>query len=271
MRRLFTGFDFFTGASYPFRAIRVFCGNPKLISYIIVPILLNVSIGLFLYWGLFLFGWQITQILINDLNQWSVTIMSQLPDWLDFLGYLILGVGWLLRLLLSLLLFVLTGFFLVQFGAILGAPWYGNLSEQLERLRLEKATIIEVGFVQDIWRAILFEVKKLTLGITLGLPLLIINFIPGFGTLLATVGGLTLTATLICLDFLDGPLERRRLQFRRKLKIVFESLPASAGFALVCLVLVSIPLLNLLTIPLCVASGTLFCCDRVLQNCEIGE
>jgi CysZ protein len=30
--------------------------------------------------------------------------------------------------------------------------------------------------------------------------------------------------------------------------------------------LVSIPLLNLLAVPLCVAAGTLFCCDRVLPQ-----
>ncbi len=30
--------------------------------------------------------------------------------------------------------------------------------------------------------------------------------------------------------------------------------------------LISLPLLNLITIPLCVASGTLFFCDRVLTG-----
>ena len=42
-----------------------------------------------------------------------------------------------------------------------------------------------------------------------------------------------------------------------------EALPATASFGLVSLFLVSIPLLNLLTVPLCVASGTLFFCDRI--------
>jgi CysZ protein len=40
-------------------------------------------------------------------------------------------------------------------------------------------------------------------------------------------------------------------------------LPASASFGFVCLALVSVPLINLLAIPVCVAAGTLFFCDRI--------
>jgi CysZ protein len=105
--------------------------------------------------------------------------------------------------------------------------------------------------------------KKLVLIVGVGLPLLLLNLVPGIGTIIATVGSITLAATIVCLDFLDAALERRRLRFREKLGLIFRSLPASGSFSLVCLGLVSIPLLNLLTIPLCVASGTLFFCDRI--------
>ena len=83
---------------------------------------------------------------------------------------------------------------------------------------------------------------------------------------MSAVGSFTLTTTIVGLDFLDSCLERRRLKFREKLAILFRSLPASGSFALVCLALISIPLVNLFTIPLCVASGTLFVCDRVLPK-----
>ncbi|MGL6337576.1 MAG: EI24 domain-containing protein, partial [Waterburya sp.] len=97
-------------------------------------------------------------------------------------------------------------------------------------------------------------------------PLLVINFFPGVGTLISTIGSLILTTTIVCLDFFDSCLERRRLQFRQKLSIVLKSLPASGSFGLICLGLISIPLVNLITIPLCVASGTLFICDRTLER-----
>ncbi|MFM7441418.1 MAG: EI24 domain-containing protein, partial [Snowella sp.] len=100
----------------------------------------------------------------------------------------------------------------------------------------------------------------------IGLPLFLCNFLPGLGTLVATIGGLSLTAILTCLDFWDQPLERRRLRFRDKLGLIGKSFPSSAGFGYMCLFLISIPLLNLVTIPLCVAAGTLFVCDRLLPH-----
>jgi CysZ protein len=93
---------------------------------------------------------------------------------------------------------------------------------------------------------------------------LLFGLIPGFGTLISSIGGIVVTATIVCLDFLDAPLERRRLRFRQKLGIIARCLPTSATFGLVCLVLVSVPLVNLVAIPICVAAGTLFVCDQVL-------
>jgi CysZ protein len=203
---------------------------------------------------------------MGSLSHWVDSLIANLPRWLGILDYLIIGVGWLLRLLLVVGLLLLTGFLLVQFGVLLGAPWYGQLSEQLEELCTGQLYIVEVGIVRDIGRAILFELKKLALAAGVGVVLLLLNVLPGIGTLAATVGGFALAVTIVCLDFLDAPLERRRLRFREKLRMVFRSLPASAGFSLVCFGLVSVPLLNLLTIPLCVASGTLFFCDRILPK-----
>ena len=266
MRKVLSGFGLLTGATYPFRAIAVFISQPHLWGYVAVPILVNFIVGVILYAGLLVFGWESVDYLSNNLTRWINSLIANLPAWLSFLDYLIIGLGWLLRLLLSVGLLLLTGLLLVQFGVLLGAPWYGQLSEQLEKLRTGQVHIIEVGIVRDIGRAILYELKKLVLVAGVGIILLLLNLVPGVGTLAATIGGFALAVTIVCLDFLDAALERRRLRFREKLSIVYRSLPASASFGLVCLGLVSIPLLNLLTIPLCVASGTLFFCDRVLPG-----
>lgn len=266
MLQVFSGFGFITGASYPLRSLALVGRNPRLWNYLIMPILVNIVIGIILYVGLLIPSLRATDTLEMGLSNWLETILTNLPTWLGFLRFIANGIDFLLDLLLIGLLFFLTGFLLVQFGTLLGAPWYGQLSEQLEELRTGKVKIVEVGIVRDIGRAILFELKKLVLVVGVGLPLLVLNFLPGIGTVIATVGGFILTATVIGLDFLDGPSERRRFSFRKKLGIVFGSFPASAGFSIVCMALVSLPLLNLVTIPLCVASGTLFWCDRVLPK-----
>lgn len=117
----------------------------------------------------------------------------------------------------------------------------------------------------DIWRAILFELKKLLLLVVFGFLVLLCNFIPGVGPVIAPIAGISLASLLICLDMFDGSLERRRLKFRQKVGMALRTLPASGGFALVCLGLISIPFMNLLAIPLCISAGTLFFCDRILE------
>ncbi len=257
------------GATYPFRALALLVRTPQLRGYIIIPIGINLVIGIALYAGLVLPGLgvvdRISDRLTVDWQQWITT----LPTWLGFLTGMAMIFRWVLNSLLLLLLFLVTGFLLVQFGAILGSPWYGQLSEQIEKNRLGQLpplTPHPLAIFHDIWRAILFEVKKLVLLMVVGVPLLLGNLIPGIGTLVFSVGSLMLTATIVCLDFFDSPLERRRLPFRRKLGVIRSALPASATFGLVCFALVSLPFLNILTVPLCVSGGTLFFCDRIWPN-----
>lgn len=257
------GFGLLAGATYPFRVLAVLRRTPQLWGYVTIPILVNFLVGITIYAGLLFFGWESVESLLTNLSHWLDSVIANLPTWLSFLRFMVVGIGFLLHFLLVVILLLFTGFLLVQFGIFLGLPWYGQLSEQLEKLRIGQLQIVEVGIAKDISRAIQFELKKLMLLIGLGVPLLLLNFVPVIGTLIASIGGIALAAVIVCLDFLDAPMERRRLSFREKLGIVLSSLPASASFSLVCLGLVSIPLLNLLTIPLCVASGTLFFCDRI--------
>lgn len=210
--------------------------------------------------------WPHWSITLPDWLRWpSLSIPPiAIPRWISELsGFGLAVLIGLLRLVLVLTLLLVTGFLLLQFGVLLGAPWYGQLSEELEKLQTGQLEIVRINPAREIWRAILYELKKLVLGLSVGFLLLLSNIIPGFGPATTAIGGVTLAATIVCLDFLDSALERRRFRFRQKLGIVWGALPASAGFALVCLGLVSIPFINLLAIPLCVAAGTLFFCDWI--------
>lgn len=249
------------GFSYPLQALRLFQTNKALRPYVIIPLAINILLGI----GLYSFGiWWGRRVV----QTWTLRLMEWLePDWLDTTVQVLSPV---VQGILILLLLIVLGFVLLQFGGILGSPFYGQLSEKVEILRSGKPGTPESmgpgAIFIDIWRAIMFELKKLLLLAAIGLPLLFANFIPGIGTLTATIGGISLASLLVCLDMFDAPLERRRLKFRQKLGIVFCSLPASGSFALTCFFLVSIPLMNLLSIPLCVAAGTLFFCDRIQQQ-----
>ena len=263
IKKILGGFGTLDGATYPFKALIVFIKNPGLIQYIAIPIAVNIVVAIALYSGLLYFGWQIVDGVQGDVTVWLDRIVADLPRWLGFLTYFVSGIIIVIRFLLTVILLIATGFLLTQFGVLLGAPWYGQLSEKLEKLRTGKVVIIELNIVSDLGRAVLYELKKLVLIALVAIVLLLINLFPGVGTAVSSISSFILTTLIVCLDFFDPCLERRRLKFRRKLGIVLKTLPASGSFGLVCLGLISIPLLNLITIPLCVASGTLFICDRL--------
>ncbi len=270
MKRAFfnclTGCGVLTGASYPFRALNFFRQNPSLWSYIIVPLILNIGLGIFLYLQLLSWNQQFSEIITLNGITWLNQLAVNLPPWVPNLDIVFVFLVEIFELLLGLILLILTGFILAQVGFLVGIPWYGKLSEKLETMKLGKLTVVEVSLIKEIQRSLLYELKKLVLLVLIGLPLFLCNFLPGLGTLMATIGGLSLTATLTCLDFWDQPLERRRLRFREKLGLIGKTFPMSAGFGFTCLFFISIPLVNLVTIPLCVAAGTLFFCDRLFPR-----
>lgn len=245
---------FFAGAGYPFFALGLLARTPRLWQFIVVPLIVNIVVGVTLYAGLLFLGWRSIDQLVAGMTEWGALLAA------------------LLRALLIIGLLLGTGFVLVRFGVVLGSPWYSRLSAELERIRtgytLPEEPFNIVFILRDLGRALAFELKKLLLVIAIGLPTLLLNFVPVAGQLLATVASVSLGATVACLDFFDSSLERRRLGFRHKLRLIRRSLPGSAGFGLMSFALVSIPLVNLLTIPICVAAGTLFVCDHVLPELE---
>lgn len=240
---------FVSGAFYPLYALSVLARSPRLWRYVLLPIVLNVIVGATVYAALLFAGLRAIDV-----------FMAGLPEWAAALGAL-------LRVVLIVGLLIGTGFVLVRFGVVLGAPWYTRLSAELELLRGGQPPKQADGLpsaLRDLSRALAFELRKLLLVLAIGAGLLLLGLIPVAGQLLATAGWVALGATIACLDFFDYPLERRLLSFRAKLGVIWRSLPASAGFGLACLGLVSIPFVNLLSIPLCVAAGTLFFCDRII-------
>ena len=239
---------FFAGLLLPLRAPAALSAAAGLWRYIIIPIAINIVVGLTLYASLLYAGLRSIESAVATLPEWAAPL------------------AFLLQAVLVIGLLIATGFLLVRLGVLFGSPFYARLSELLEQQQTGAAPPAEplsaTGVARDLWRSVLFELKKLTLVLLIGGLLLLTNLIPVAGQAVSAVGGITLGVLISCLDFFDPPLERRRLSFRSKLGYIWRTLPGSAGFGLAALALVSIPLVNLLAIPLCIVAGTLFFCSR---------
>jgi CysZ protein len=246
--------DLLAGVSYPLRALGMINRNPRLWRYVVVPILVNLAVGAVLYLGIY----------VGALRALEAQFGGAAESGLGAVFF------WVVQALLAVTLAVGIGFVLVRFGVVLGSPWYGQLSEELENMltgRTRPAHKLSAGeILGDIGRALQFEGKKLLLVLAIWLPSLLLLLIPAAGGLLYAGIGIALGATIACLDFFDGPLERRRLGFRQKLGTVRRLLPGSASFGLVAFGLVSIPVLNLLAIPLCVAAGNILVIEHGLAE-----
>lgn len=241
---------FADGVGYLAQAATLLATERRLWRYLAIPMAVTLLAGVVLYAAL-------------------LALATTVVAWLTpLLPLFLTPFGLLLNLVLGLLLLWVTGILLAKFGVILGSPWYGQLAAEIERMRLPAAEIPEApqgaaAFAQDIYLAVLYELKKTGLVLAIGLPALLLNLIPGVGQLASGAVWTALGATTLVLDFVDPALQRRRLPFRRKLALIASQAPASAGFGLPALVLAGMPIVNLLTVPLCMAAGTLYYTDRL--------
>jgi CysZ protein len=246
------------GLAYPLRALAIINRTPRLWRYVVVPIVVNLAVGAVLYLGIYAGALRLLEAQFGGGGEGVAAFLF-----------------WIVRALLAVTLAVGIGFVLVRFGVVLGAPWYGQLSEELEGMLtgrpLAAKPLSAREILGDIGRALQFELKKLLLVLGVWLPSLVLLLIPAAGGLLYGAIGIALGATVACLDFFDGPLERRRLRFREKLGLVRRLTPASASFGLVAFALVSLPLLNLLAIPLCVAAGNILVIEQAVLQHRVAE
>ena len=159
-RNIFTGFGFIDGLLYPFKALQLIIKNKKLLQYLVVPIFINIVVGIGVYLLLLQPSLLFFDILENNISVIALSYVNRLPEALGFLLPITSIFVVIIRTVLTVLLFIIVGFIIVQFGSILGSPWYGKLSENIEIIKLGNLELVEVNIFQDILRALLFELKK---------------------------------------------------------------------------------------------------------------
>lgn len=267
-KSIWNGFGILSGIFYPFLGVKMLWQNPSLWQYLVIPIIINISVGIASYIFLLSPSLKRYDILADRIVNQAYFIIVRLPEWSNFLVYIISAFALILKVLLFALLLTFIGFVILQFGSLIGSPWYGKLSEKIEIIHQGKLDLVEINILAELGRAVLFELKKWILILTIGIPLFVLNFIPSFGNMISLIGGFLLTITVICLDFFDATLERKRLKFRAKLKFIWGNFPLTLSFGFICLSLISIPLVNLIVIPICVSGATLLICD-IKQNSSL--
>lgn len=213
--------------------------QPGLRRYVAIPLLVSTLIfsgalvGL-TYW---------LDILLDSL-------LGKLPEWLDWLRYLI----WPLFALVGVLIVFYSFSILTN---LVAAPFNGMLAEAVEQ-HLTGQPIDTGGWaelLQDIVPSLLAELRKLLYFIVRAIPLGLLFLIPGINLAAPVLWGL-FSAWMLAIEYADYPMANHRLLFTAQRKLLRKRRVLSLGFGGSTLLITMIPLLNFLAMPVAVAAAT---------------
>lgn len=230
----------FRGANYLFRGFSMIM-EPGLRTFVIIPLAINVV----------LFAAAI-YAMVQLFSSWVAYLLNWMPDWLNFLD-------WLLWPAFALLVLVVIYFGFGIVANFIAAPFNGILSERVEQ-RLRGATLAD-----DDWKTILAtvprslqrELAKLLYMLPRFLLLLLITFIPVVG-LFSPVLWFLFGAWMMAIQYCDYPMDNNHVSFTKLREHLKAKRLTSLGFGGVVSTGMVIPILNLIIMPAAVVGATIF-------------
>lgn len=221
----------------PFLAVTYLRKNRSLWKFVAVPIGITFAVYLLSYH--FILGW------IRDVFH-------------DFFG----TAGWvfLLYILVTIGLLLVSFYAFVLFLNIIGAPFNELLSEKVEEQSHRPANKEQVtrswrSLFREYGRTIAAEITRLFVFGGLSLILVLLSFTFSGGVFLPALGGI-LAVFFLVFEFMDYPMARHALTFHQKLRLLWRHRTAYLLYGLGLMAFFAIPLLNVLFVPVAVISAT---------------
>jgi len=216
--------------------------QPGLRLFVIAPMILNTLI----------FYWMVTAS-YDLFGGWMASLMSYLPDWLGFLE-------WLFWPLYAVAIVMIMAYCFVAVANLIGSPFYGLLSEKVERELTGQAAEGDDGWrelVAIIPRSIGRELRKLLYYLPRAILLLILGLIPGVN-LIAGVAWFLFSSWMMTLQYVDYPADNNKMSFPELKRFAAERRWSSLSFGMLVYVVAMIPLVNLVAVPAAVCGATAF-------------
>lgn len=219
---------------------------PGIRRFVIIPLLVNIV----LLGGAFVW-------LFYQLDAWIPQLMSHVPDWLQWLSYLL----WPLSVISVVLVF---SYFFSTLANLIAAPFCGLLAEQLEA-RLTGKPLPDsgwIGMLKDVPRIMKRECQKLGYYLPRALGLLLLYFIPGFGQTVAPVLWFLFSAWMLSIQYCDYPFDNHKVGFQQMRHALRQHKTANMQFGALVSLFTMIPVVNLAIMPVAVCGATAMWVDR---------
>ncbi|MDN3609316.1 sulfate transporter CysZ [Vibrio ostreicida] len=230
-----------SGFGYFFFGLKL-ATRPGIRQFVLLPLLTNILlVGGALYY------------LFSHLDGWIVEIMSYLPSFLDWLSYVL----WPLMIMTILATFT---YFFSTLANFIAAPFNGLLAEKVEEYLIGEKINDDglLSLLKDTPRILAREWRKLIYVLPKAIGLFVLLLIPGLGQTVGPVLWFIFTAWVLAIQYCDYPFDNHKIPFndmRYKLK---QKQGKAYGFGALVAVFTTIPLLNLIVMPVAVCGATAF-------------
>ncbi len=228
----------FTGAAYLLSGFKLVL-RPGLRRYVVAPIAINtVLFSAAIYFGA---SW------VFEFSQ------DLLPDWLDFLAFILVPMFLLLSAVAIFFTFTLV-------ANLIASPFNGLLAEAVEyRLSGRELPVLSPGrLFRQVGEALASELKKLGYILIRIVPLLVLFWIPVLGPLLWA----GFSAWMLAISYVDYPLANHGLSFPAQRALLGERRWLCLGFGLAVMATMAIPVINFMVMPCAVAGATALCLEH---------
>lgn len=228
-------------ASYLFTGFKLI-QQPGIRPFVIVPLTLNILVYV-----------TILVLSIQKFSTWIDSWMSEIPEWLDFLDFIL----WPMFIFVLLILVAYT-FTIV--ANLIASPFNGFLAEKVE-LHLTGQSAETPGGFREILavvpRSIMREIAKFMHYLPWLIGVWIISLIPVINTV-APILWFLLGAWMMAIQYVDYPMDNHQIVFSEMKQRLRAQGLSSLGFGVTTLVASMIPVINFIVMPAAICGATLF-------------
>ncbi|MDK9740057.1 sulfate transporter CysZ [Vibrio sp. D404a] len=214
--------------------------SPSIRKFVLMPLIANVLLvgGALFY-------------IFSNLNTWIDGWLEGLPSFLTWLSYVLWP-------LLALTILATFSYFFSTLANFIAAPFNGLLSEKVEELLTGKKVNDDgwMDVVKDTPRILAREWRKLVYTLPKAIGLFLLLLIPALGQTVAPFLWFIFTAWMLAIQYADYPFDNHKISFDDMRHSLKQKQGKTYGFGALVSVFTTIPILNLIVVPVAVCGAT---------------
>ncbi len=209
----------------------------QFMPFVIFPIIINTVLMIGLVWGFF-----------ANISDWLNIL---LPNWLEWLSFIIVP-------LIFLLLLVSFYFAFTTLANFIAAPFNAFLAEKVE-LQLTGKPLGDTslaGMLKDVPRMLGREWKKMMYSIPRLVAIFLLGFVPVLGQTIVPIIAFIFSAWMIAIQYCDYPFDNHKISFQRMRNALGQNKVMNYTFGSLVSLFTMIPFVNLVVMPVAVCGAT---------------